>query len=338
MPFLCQGLPASPALCQDLPPSAPNAENPPSEPGSGSISPAPAPRLRAPRPQRARDPRAPSPARGSEPGGAGPVLRSIPSARPSRAGRAAPSPLAARAVQRPRSPRLSALHPEVRALRWLLRAPRAREAPAPRSSPAACDRRRGPPPYSLPGRSWGRREGLRRPQPPPPPPARPPRLRRRQQRPLRPWSRPRGERSQAPGTRSEPAPGARARGRESARAQGAGRGAGARRQHERAAGGGASAAPGRGRAGGPSSLRAPPPAAGRDPPPSSPGGSGSAGETCPLRASLAGWRRAAEVRLSFTGICPASWMSARRDYKVKNAKNHPHESFICASSARYCPE
>ncbi|XP_046517810.1 translation initiation factor IF-2-like [Equus quagga] len=114
--------------------------------------------------------------------------------------------------------------------------------------------------------------------------------------------------------------GARARGRESARAQGAGRGAGARRQHERAAGGGASAAPGRGRAGGPSSLRAPPPAAGRDPPPSSPGGSGSAGETCPLRASLAGWRRAAEVRLSFTGICPASWMSARRDYKERHTK------------------
>lgn len=330
MPFLCQGLPASPALCQDLPPSAPNAENPPSEPGSGSISPAPAPRLRAPRPQRARDPIDPSPARGSEPGGAGPVLRSIPSARPSRAGRAAPSPLAARAVQRPRSPRLSALHPEVRALRWLLRAPRAREAPAPRSSPAACDRRRGPPPYSLPGRSWGRREGLRRPQPPPPPPARPPRLRRRQQRPLRPRSRPRGERSQAPGTRSEPAPGARARGRESARAG-------------RRAGGGR-APPARARGWGRGFRRAGEGAGRRAELPSSPApqlsrrfrvGGGNlppAGFSCRLAAGGRGASPASQVFARPAGC------SARRDYKVKNAKNHPHESFICASGARYCPE
>lgn len=156
-----------------MPPSAPNAEPPPSERGSSSISPAAATRLRARRPQRARDPGDPSAARGSEPGGAGPGLRSIPSARPSRAGRAAPSPLLARAVQRPRLPARRPRHSrpctpagsEVRALRRLLPAPRGREAPAPRTSPAACGRRRTPPPYSLPGRSGGRREGLRRSQP-----------------------------------------------------------------------------------------------------------------------------------------------------------------------------
>lgn len=100
-------LPASPALCQDLPPlppSAPNAEPPPSEPRSSSISPAPAPRLQARRPERARDPRDPCPARGSEPGDACPGLRSIPFARPSRAGHAAPSSLFGSAVQRPRLP------------------------------------------------------------------------------------------------------------------------------------------------------------------------------------------------------------------------------------------
>ncbi|XP_030618817.1 uncharacterized protein LOC115803424 [Delphinapterus leucas] len=80
------------------------AEPPPCEPGTGSISPTPAPRLGALRPKRARDPGASSAARGSEPGGGGPELRSIPRARPSRSGRAAPSPLTARAVQRPRLP------------------------------------------------------------------------------------------------------------------------------------------------------------------------------------------------------------------------------------------
>ncbi|XP_027955201.1 basic salivary proline-rich protein 1-like [Eumetopias jubatus] len=237
------GLTASPALCQDLPPSpltAPNAQPPPSEPGFSSISPALAPRPRALRPRCARDPGdLPSPARGSAP--SPPLAPPGPGARhrlpPQRArcsgpGSRSPSP----AAPGPAPPQA----PEVLALRGLLPAPRGREAPAPCSSPAARGRRREPPPHSLPGRSWGRREGLGRPQPPPPPPARPRRLRWRR-RPLRPRSRPRGERSQAPGSRSFPArhaqqarprrEGARARGRRAggghappARARGRGRG------------------------------------------------------------------------------------------------------------------
>lgn len=249
--------------------------------------------------------------RGSEAGNAGPGVRSILSTRPSRAGSAARSPFTARAVQLPRIParRLRRSRPckppqapGVRALRGRLPAPCGREAPAPRSSPAAWGSGRKPPPYSLPGRIWGRREGLRRLQPPPPPPARPPRL-WRWRRPLRPRSRPRGERSQEPGSRRLPSwhaqrarprcEGARARGRE-----GAGLGAGTRRLRERAAGGGASAAP---RRGGP---------AGRvpfEPRPLRPG-SGRAGETCPLRAFPGSRRRAAEVRFNSTGMYPATWM------------------------------
>lgn len=208
-----------------MPPSAPNAEPPPSERGSSSISPAAATRLRARRPQRARDPGHPSAARGSDPGGAGPGLCSIPSDRPSRAGRAAASPLLARAVQRPRLPARRPRHSrpctpagsEVRALRRLLPAPRRvrlqHRAPLPQPAAAAAHPHLTHFPAGAGGveKVYGDRS-------PPPPPARHSRL-RRQQRTLRPWSRPRGERSQRPacaasppGTRSEPAPGARARG------------------------------------------------------------------------------------------------------------------------------
>ncbi|XP_046925183.1 basic proline-rich protein-like [Lynx rufus] len=238
------GLTASPALCQDLPPSpltAPNAEPPSRRAGlqehqPGARTPAPAPcghrALRTPKtPPRPGTPLHPlrSPLRGRARGTVSPR-----SAR----GAGAPTPGApVPAAPGPAPPQA----PEVRALRGLLPAPRGREAPAPRSSPAARGRRRKPPPpHSLPGRSWGRREGLGRPQPPPPPPARPRRLRWRL-RPLRPRSRPRGERSQAPGSRRFPArhaqqarprrEGARARGRRAggghappARARGRGRG------------------------------------------------------------------------------------------------------------------
>ncbi|XP_049508681.1 basic proline-rich protein-like [Panthera uncia] len=256
------GLTASPALCQDLPPSpltAPNAEPPPSEPGSRSINPAPAPRPQRPAATVRSGPRRPLPgpglrARQRRPGAqspAAPARDSAPSPPLAPPGPGARHRLPSQRARcrgpgsrSPPSPPLPALHP-----RRLLRSGRCEgsfpllagarlqhRAPLPQPAAAAAN----PPRHSLPGRSWGRREGLGRPQPPPPPPARPRRLRWRL-RPLRPRSRPRGERSQAPGSRRFPArhaqqarprrEGARARGRRAggghappARARGRGRG------------------------------------------------------------------------------------------------------------------
>lgn len=315
-----------------MPPSAPNAEPPPSKPRSSSISPAPAPRLQARRPERARDPRDPSPARGSEPGDACPGLRSIPFARPSRAGRAAPSSLLGSAVQRPRLPARCPRRSRPCTPGRLPRTPRCADsfpllagarlqhrAPLPQPAVAAAD----PPPYSLPVRSRGRREGLRRPQP----------LLRQ----LRPGVRGRSGSGARSGREAAPAASvlsaglaplprpARAaspppaRGREGARAQGCGR--------ARATGASArlgAGLPPRGEgAGKPAELLwSPAPLyPGGTRPPSSPAAFPQGGGNLPpVVFCRTGRRRCVSTPQVFAR--PAG-CSAQLDYKVKNAKNHP---------------
>lgn len=154
---------------------------------------------------------------------------------------------------------------------------------------------------------------------------------------LRPWSRPRGERSQRPasaasppGTRSEPAPGARARGLRA----GGGHAPPARAR----LGGGASAALGRGRA----SVWVP-----VEPRPLRPGGLGSPAGLGVRKGQVklvpcgrlphanGGRQRCVSTLQVFSGL---AGHSARRDYKVKNAKNHPMNHSSTPRETRSSPE
>lgn len=300
-----------------MPPSAPNAE--PALPGNR----APAASARRPHPAPHRRPRRarnsghpPLPGPGFRAPRRRPGLRSIPSARPSRAVSAEPSPLAARGAAAPAPPRASpplpALHP-----RGLPRSGRyagsSRSSRARGSSTAHLSRsrrRRGPPPYSLPGWRGGESRRCPRPQPPPPTSGAASAAQALEPPPRRASSTPGSRRSSARhAQRARPrCEGARARGR-----QVSGLEAGARRR-ERAAGGVASARGGGGHAAGPRPLRPGGPA---------PGFPARWGNAPPRRSSPAPrsrpWRCVSNPHV----FARPAGCSTRRDSEVKNAKNPP---------------
>lgn len=256
--------PASPALCQDLPllpPSAPIAEPPSREPGSSSISPAPAPWLRTRRPQRAQDPGDPLSslvfrARRHRPGAPLHPLRSPLQGRE----RGAVSPRSARGAAAPAlrapPPPLPALHSR-RLPRSGGYAGSSRSLRARGPSTAHFSRNPRPPPTPTLLTSRPAQGALRSPAAAASPATSgPASAAEAAAAPAQALEPPPQQTFSEPGSRYFPArhaqrarpqrEGARARGREGARAQGSEPKAGTRHRRAGALGGGASAAPGRG--------------------------------------------------------------------------------------------